>query len=118
MDPVRGWLWYKGAMPVTRGRRVTVEGVSVTPYSFRKNAQQLIADLPPKDDDPKESLLRVASAQVTYYVTDQGLPLKIVEAVTSQGRRMVTTQVYRRWGQPVTVPVPPASDVTTTPPSS
>lgn len=115
VDPVVGWGWYQGRMPVTKGRPVTLDGVRTTPYTFRKTEQHLVVDLPQGKDDPAAASLRGAGAVITYYVDVHGLPYKIVEVVTRKGgRRYVTTVLYHRWGTRVTVPVPPASDVTKT----
>lgn len=114
VDPVVGWGWYVGRMPVTRGRQRKLDGVRTTPYTFHKNEQQLIADLPLRQDDPDAASLRGATAVTTYYVDAHGLPYRIVEVVTRKNKRYVTTVVLRRWGTKVTVPVPAPSDVTQT----
>lgn len=113
VDPVVGWYWYLGAMPVRKGKVVRFGATRTTPYTFRKNAQQLVADLPGREYDPDAAKLQGASAQVTYYVDPAGLPVRITEVVTLKNHaQLTTTTTFSHWGRAIKVPVPPASDVT------
>jgi hypothetical protein len=113
VDPVVGWYWYLGAMPVTTGKPVRFGATRTLPYTFRKNDQQLIADLPGREYDPDAPRFKGASARVTYYVDANGLPVRITQVVTLKNHaQLTTTTTFSHWGRAIRIPVPGASDVT------
>jgi hypothetical protein len=111
-----GYGWFEGAMPVTVGRRATVDGVATTQYVFHENTQQLVGRLnaSPGDAALAASIFKGATATITYTLDDAGLPHRVTSDVTTVAGRLLTTWTYRDWGRSVTVRVPTSSDVTTT----
>ncbi|HMM97215.1 hypothetical protein [Phycicoccus sp.] len=106
-------------LKVVEGAKATVAKVErgVTTYRVRLTKEQILAMAkkqgvaPPGTTD--EELLKQVPETASYdlAVTDDYLPSSATVDLLEAGQRLVMT--YSKWGEPVTVTVPPASEVGT-----
>lgn len=105
---------YRGVTAVaTKGPKM--EGVPTTIYTVTMNAKKIraaLATLPPA----LRSLVAAQAASITsimtkYYVDSSWLIHKTVSVSVVKGKRVSQTMVFSRWGKPVSIVAPPASDV-------
>jgi hypothetical protein len=102
-------------LTVTASPGQTVDGVHTVNYSLRQNSKQLIASLPAAQRSLLASALAGMSSVTTFAVGPDWLPRRVVVVTTTKGKKSTMTIAYTRWGQPVTITAPPASDVITGP---
>lgn len=103
---------FKG-VPTTSSAGEDVAGVPTVAYTMKLNSKQIIAALPADMRKLVGSTLAGATAETTYYVGADWLPRKVVTKSTVQGKVTNSAITYDKWGEPVTIKAPAASDITT-----
>jgi hypothetical protein len=106
---------FQGAKAVGRAGPV-LAGEPTIAFTIKLTAKQLAASLSPELRKLAGSSAGGATSVSTYYVDSQWLPRKVVIVNTAKGKKATTTTItYAKWGEPVTVAAPPASQTTTAP---
>ena len=109
------------AAAALRGVRVSgraglaVGGVPTVTYTVKMSSKQLVAALPADLRSVLAPELAGATSVSTYAVDGDWLPRRVVVVTTTKGKPATTTVTYSKWGAPVTIAAPPASDVATLP---
>jgi len=92
----------------------TVDGVPTVAYTYRLTDRQLVAALPAAARAKLGPGLTGVTTVTTEYLDAAWLPHREVQVTTTaSGRRTTVTRTFTRWGSPVVITAPPASDVTT-----
>ena len=90
----------------------TLGGVKATHYRMPMDAAAIKTQLPPTlPADQAQSLLDSATGTIDFYLDPDHLPVKVVNTVKTPKGNASSTVTYEKWGQPVTVPLPTASQI-------
>jgi hypothetical protein len=100
-------------VPLTLTGSHTVDGVVTTGYQFRQSGDQMLAGLPEAWRAQYVGSLAGASAVTEVWLDTEGLPRRNTSTSTVNGTTSTATVDFSRWGEPVTITAPPASEVTT-----
>lgn len=92
----------------------TLGGTPVVRYAFSNTQAQIEAALrlvPTANRAKARAALAGMRSSVTMLVDADGLTRQVVTTTTQKGRRSTSTVTYSRWGRPVSITAPPASEV-------
>jgi hypothetical protein len=90
----------------------TVGAVKATHYRMSMDKASIKTQVPPSlPADQAQSLVDAAAGTIDLYLAPEGLPVKVVNTVKFAKGTGTSTVTYEKWGEPVNVPQPVASEV-------